>query len=600
MQKYNSRQEVPEKYKFDLNDIYPDVESYNKGYEKCAELIDKLSQYKGKMKDPKSIYEFLKLCNETYTLLYRIIIYAYLLNDIDLDNSDNKERVSKAFDLDGKYGIAISFFEPELLELSKDEYEKLFEYEELKEFKSSLDDTYRRKDHILPEEQEIIISKLNNASANYDDLSATMINSLNDYGTVNIDGEEEKITATNISRLLKNKDRSIRKEIYNKYYNVLDQYSALFAALLNGFVKTNITNCQLHNYKDAWDAKVFNTKMPTEAYDALINTTEEHVEVYQKYWDTFKNILGLDELHPYDLGLEVSGSNREYSIEEAQEICLKAVAPLGEEYYNQFKKIFDNKYVDYACYPGKVNGAYSIAGIDFDSRIMMSYNYDLNSISTIIHEGGHNVHHHYVTENNPTQYRDVNSLICEVASLTNECLLSSYLAENGRDDGEKMEAIDNILSVFLANIFSSVREGKIEQDFYNYVKGGNVITKDYMNDLFHKSNEKYYGDKLVIDNYKGLSWILISHYYMNYYLFSYAFSLCVASYVASEILNGNEDMRQRYLEFLKLGSDTEIVDAYNVLGVDITDKKVYERAIEYCDSMIDKLNGLNKEVRYGK
>ena len=289
-----------------------------------------------------------------------------------------------------------------------------------------------------------------------------------------------------------------------------------------------------------------------------------------------------------DLNLEMVKLDKEYSIEDAENLCLEAIKVLGEDYYKHFKKAFDNHYIDYAQYPKKCSGGYSASGLDFDSRILMSFNYDLTSVSTIIHEVGHNVHHQYLVENNPLQYRESSSLIAEIASLTNECLLSSYLANNGKTKEEKLKGIENILDVIVSNLFGAVREGKMEQDFYNHVLAGNTISKDYMDTLTKKAIDRYYGNTVNKDEYYGLSWVSRSHYYMNYYLFAYSFCISIAAYVASEILKGNKDMLDKYIKFLKTGSDKDTVDIYKVLGIDITDKNVYIKAIKYFDDMLDK------------
>lgn len=595
MQTYNNRSEVPDKYKWNLTDIYPDIDAFNKQFEELKELINKLNTYEGCTKNPEKLYEFLK--NDIYAvcLLYKVNVYAFLINDQELGISENMDRMAKAEELESKYSNAIAFFSPELLKLSNEEYNKLFEYKELGEFKHSLDDIYRAKEHILPSDKEVVINDLNSASPNFGNASATLLNKLHDYGTVVIDGKEEKITQTNLSRLLKNENKEVRKEVREKYHKVLKQYADMSAILLNGYVKNNLVNAKLHNYKDAWDAKLFSNKMPNEAYEALVSAVEANVDKLQKYFKVYKETLHLDKLEMEDLSLEMIKLDNEYSIEDAQELCLNAIKPLGEDYYKHFRKVFDNHYIDYAGYPGKCSGGYSASGFDFDSRILLSYNYDLSSVSTIIHEGGHNVHHQYITENNPMQYREVGSLVAEVASLTNECLLSSYLADNGKDKKEKLKGIENILDVIISNLFGAVREGKMEQDFYNYVNEGNNITTDYMNKLTLDSINKYYGDVVEKDEYTGLSWARRSHYYMNYYMYAYSICISIASYVASEILNGNKEMLDNYIKFLSTGSSVDNVDIFAILGVDVTDKNVYIKAIDYFNSMIDKFVELNRE-----
>ena len=271
---------------------------------------------------------------------------------------------------------------------------------------------------------------------------------------------------------------------------------------------------------------------------------------------------------------------------------MKAIEPLGSDYNQLMNKIFVNRYVDYAQYPGKCSGGYSLATDTKDSRILMSYNYDLDSVSTLIHEGGHNVHHQLVTANNPVIYRNISNLVAEVASLTNECLLSNYLANNADSKKERLAGISNILTVFVSNFYGAVREGKMEQDFYDLVDNDGTITKDYMDELNLNSLKKYYGKEIILTDYDKCSWESRSHYYMNYYLYNYAFCISVASYVSSEIIKGNKDMLEKYMKFLGTGSNVWPKDAFKILGVDLTEDKVYERAISFFDSLLDEYEAI--------
>lgn len=592
MKKYKTRADVEEKYKWDLTDLFKDDNDFEKSYKKAKKDVTELKKYVGCTKDKDKLLEFLTKDINTIALVERLYIYSYLINDQELGNSKSIDRKNKTSDLYNLYSLNVSFFNPELLKLSTDEYNDLFKDDKLLEFKKSLDDIYRNKEHILDEKSENIISELTNAMNHFEDMSSTMLNSEHDYGDIIIDGEKEKITTTNYRRLMKNEDRNLRKEVREKFTKVIDRYGVSSSQFLNGYVKSSITLSKLHNFKDAWDAKLFGLKLTDKAYNALINVVENSVASLKKYYDVYKKRFKLDNLYQYDLGLDFTSSKKEYSIEEAQELCLKVIKPLGEDYVNHFKKIFENRYIDYAQYPSKCSGGYSFAPMDRDSRILMSYNYDLESISTIIHEGGHNVHHQYVAEENPLEYRGVSSLIAEVASLTNECLLSNYLANNAKDNDTKIAGISNIVDVIISNLFGAVREGKIELDFYNYVNDGNTITKDYMKGLEIESLKKYYGDKVILDELSGLSWIRRSHYYMNYYLFNYTFCISVATNVATKILDGNKDMLDKYLKFLKTGSDVDVLDVFKIIDIDLEDKCVYENAIKYFDSMVNKLNDL--------
>ena len=596
MQKYNSRKDVPEKYKWDLKSIFSSEEAYKESFAKCEKAIQKLSEYNGKLTDAKTIADFLDEYFKVLQLAYRIYIYAYIINDEELGNSKSIARKTKAEELINNFIISTSFFEPEILKISPKNYEKLFnDNPKLLEYKVSLDDIYRNKKHILSAEKENIITSLNNAMNHFDDASSTMLNSLHDYGYITINGEKEKITSTNYIKFMKNKDKKVRNKVRNSYYKVVGQYAPLSARFLNDYVNNNIVDSNIHNFESSFSRKLFNRKMQKKAYDVLINTVKENTDVLTKYFDLFKKVLNLKKLTLADLNLDLAGANTEYSIEDAMEITMKAVKPLGDDYGKHFKKIFDEHYIDFATYKGKCSGGYSISGYDNITRILLSFNYNLSSVSTIIHECGHCVHHMYLTENNPIWYREKPTIISEVASLTNECLLSEYFVQNSSNKEEKLAGIANILKVFISNLFGAVREGEMELDFYDYAQKGGTLTADYLNDLTKKSLQTYYGKNVELDDYANLSWAPRSHYYMNFYLFDYAFCISVASNVASKIISGDKVMLEKYLNFLKTGGDKTAEETFAVLGFDINDKEVYQNAIKYFESLIIKFNKIYEE-----
>ena len=595
MKKYSSRSEVPDKYKWDLSDFFKNEEDFNNNYEIAKKLIDENKNFINCTKDSNKLYEFIIHDEKTNSIIENLYVYAYLKNDEELGNSKSIDRKNKAISLITNYSTSVSFFNPELLKLDKDSYEKLFDNKKLLDYKFMLDEIYKNKEHVLSEKEEIIINELESAMNNFDDISSTMLNSEHDYGTVKIDNEDVQIRQTNLRKLLKNDDRNIRKEVSFKYKSTLDKYGQTSASLLDSFVKANNVNAKLHNFKNAWDRKLFDYNMPQKAYDALVNVTLSNTDSLQRYYKLFKERLNLDELHDYDLNMDITRSNKSYTIEDGLELIKNSLSILGDEYIKCYEKIIDKHYIDFCEYKGKCSGGYSLNSSDHDSRILLSFNDDLESISTIAHECGHNVHHQFVQKYNPIQYRNITTLVAEVVSLTNECLLSSYLATNGKTKEERLEGIDNILGVIVSNLFGAVREAKMESDFYNYSLEGNAITKDYMNNLDRESLKKFYGDTIVLDDYSHTGWIRRSHYYMDYYLYNYAFCISVASSVASKILSNDKKMLENYIKFISLGSDIYPIDAFKVLGIDITDEKVYKDAINYFNSLIDEFEKISKE-----
>ena len=594
MQKYNSRKDVPDKYKWDLKDFYKDEKDFNEELTSVKNDLKKVSKYVGCTKKDTDLLAFLEFNLELERRLENLYVYSYLINDQELGKKESIERKSNIEKLVGEYNALTSFFNPELLKLSKEEYNALFNNKDLLKYKNYLDLVYRDKDHILSESEEQIVSKLVTAMDHFDDISSTMLNSEHNYGKVKVDNETITIATNNCRSLMRNKNREVRKTVYNKFNKKIDEYSTTSASLLNSYVSMNNELASIRKYKSSWDEHLFGLNMDDKVFRALVNTVEENLPSLHKYYELRREILGLDKLTCYDLVVPLNEIKKEYTIEDAQELILNALKPLGEEYLSHYKKVFDNHYIDYCQYKGKCSGGYSFATLDKDSRILMSYNYDLDSVSTIAHEGGHNVHHQFLKENNPIMYRNPESIVCEVASLTNECLLSNYLVNNGTKE-EQLAGLANIINVIVSNLFGAVREGYIEEKFNNLVHKGGTITKEFMDKEVLKSLKKYYGPAVKVDKKAKNSWVNRSHYYMSYYLYSYAICISVASYVATNILNGNKDMLTKYIAFLKTGSDKWPMEAFEVLGINLESKEVYENAIKYFDSLVTKYKEIKDE-----
>lgn len=587
MYKYKDRKEVPKKYKWNLTDYFKNEKTFNESLNKTKLLVEELKEYKGCTKDGKKLADYLTKEIEAYSNALDLYVYSYLLNDEELGIKANIERKNKTKELMNDLEINTSFFENELLSLSNIEYEKLIKSNnKLKEFKSDLDRIYRNKKHIIPEKEENIITKIGFATNNFSSISSNMLNKEHDYGKIKIDNEYITITTNNYSQIMENSNRKIRKQAYTKFYDKIEDYSTTSAELLNSYVKYNNTNAILHNFESAWHRKLFYLNLDEKVFKSLVSAVNEKANIMTNYYSLKKKILGLKKIYPYDLGVHLTKNNKEYTIEEAQELIKDSLRPLGKDYLNKLDKIFDNNYIDYCGYKGKCSGGYSFGTLTKNSRILMSYNGGLDSVSTIIHESGHNIHHQYLIENNNIQHRDQTNLVCEVASLTNECLLSHYLSKNGKIIEEKLSGIENILRIITTNLFGAVREGKIEEEMYKELNTKGLVTKEFLDSLVEKSLKKYYGNVVTYDDKIKNSWITRSHYYMNFYLYSYAISISVAIKVANEIINGNKKMLEKYIRFLSTGSDIWTIDVFKILGIDLTDKNIYLNAIEYFNKLL--------------
>lgn len=597
MKLYNSRNEVEEKYKWDLSEYFKDEEEFDSCFKIIDNKINNISKYIGCTKNSNKLYEYLEESIFIDINVMDLYAYAILINDQELGISKSIERLNKTISLYTKNNSANSFFAPELLKLNKLEYDNLFKNEKLIKYKSYLDKIYRNVAHILSDNEEKIVNELTSSVDHFSEISSTLLSSEHKYGYVTIDKKEIEIANNNYSSLMKNSDIKIRKEIYKKFNKVLNQYSSTCASILNSYVSMNETIAKIHKFNSSWEEKLFSYNLTDKVYKLLVKSAEENLEPLHKYYRLRKKVLNLKKLHSYDLYVKLSDNDSEYSIEDAWDIIINSLKVLGNDYITKLKKVRDNRNIDYCQYKGKCFGGYNISTLDKFSRILMSYNYDLDSISTIAHESGHHVNHQYIYENNDSIYRENTVIVAEVASLTNEILLSNYLLKNSDNVNEKLAGLENIIDIFISNFYGAIREGKLEQNMHNWVLNGNTITNDYMNNEASKSLKKYYGKEVITDNYSNLSWIRRSHYYTYYYLYSYAISVSTAVNCAKKIIDGDSKFISKYKKFLSLGSDVWPIDAYKILGIDLENENVYIDAINYFNSLVDTYNKLVTEER---
>lgn len=596
MKQYKNREEVEEKYKWDLTEYYKNDNEFFETYSKLNKELDILKNYVGCTTDSFKLYEYLDKEIKYETEIERMYIYASVRNDELLGQPIPLDMLNKASLLITKLNNLTAFFNPELLKITNTSYEQLFiTNSKLNDYKSYLDNIYRYKEHVLNEEEEKLVTSLVAATDDFSNISSNLLNSEHNYGKIEMDdGKKIELTTTNSRFLKTSRNRKIRKEADTKILKKASFYATTSASLLNNYVKLEDTLASIYHFDNSLDAKLFSNELNIKVYDVLSSTVRGHVDSLQRYYSVRKKILGLDELYIYDLSAKLTNCDKEYSIEEAQKIVREALKPLGADYLSKYDKIINNRYIDYCQYKGKCSGGYSISGHTINSRILMSYNYDFESISTIAHEAGHNINHQYLIENNFLPYRENAIINAEVTSLINECLLANYMIKNAKTKEEKILGLESIIGVIESNLFGAVREGDMERLMHENVHNGNCLTKEFMNKITKDSLKYYYGDKVKLTKYSPYKWIYRIHYYSKFYLYSYAICISVASSLANDILNGNKEILDKYLQYIKTGSNIKPLDAFKILGIDLEKDDVYLNAIKYFDSLVDELEELTK------
>lgn len=589
MEKYQSRKDVPDKYKWDLSNFVKDENDYQEKVKYIKENLPKLKEFVGCTKNGEKLYEYMEFDISLAGAIEGLDGYTFALQDEDLANDDAKEKRQFVLNILTQYSYESSFFNPELLSLSKEEYDALYKFEDLKKYKSYLDDQYRFKNHTLTEEEKKMVSLLTQDLPTYSNIQATIINSCNNYGEVTLeDGTVETLTLTNYRSLLRKSGREKRKEIYLKFQSVIRQYAPIIATSLNNYVKEKASLAKISKFESAWNQKMFALNLSTNVFNALTSAVEERKNLNVKYRNLRIKVLGIDDLMPWDSAVDIAKDKKEYTIEDAQKLVLEALKPLGEDYIKHFKHIFDSNSIDYCQYKGKRSGAYSLSAFnEHDSKILMSFNGNFLNVSTIAHEGGHHVNHQYICENNLPLYSRCSSIVAEVASLTNEFLLSYYMSYS-KDKDEALKGLSNAIDLIDNNIVGAVIEGNVERRMYEEVEKGGSLTTAFLDNLVEKELLKFTCTNELKHEYQKNMWCLRNHYYKFFYLYSYSICASVASFVAKNIIEGNKEVLDNYLKFLKCGTDMSITDTYKILGVDLEDKKTYEEAMSFYDSLMDK------------
>ncbi len=595
MKKYKNRQEVPEKYKVDLSTIFASDKEWQKSLEENQQELKKFFDYKKEIENPKILKKYLDENMIIFSNLMELYIYAYILHDVDLKEEKYIVMKNKIESLFSEYENSTSFFKPYIIRLTQEEYNSLFlENKELEVYRKYLDEIYEEKDHVLKENEEKIINTLSETFLSYQNIMSSLIDQEHDYGKIKLEnGNSILIASNNISYLKKNPSIKIRKKAVKQFMKKIEQYQNTESALLNNHIKNNCNIALLKNYQSPWQQKLKEIHIKDQVFENLKNAAKEEKKAWQDYYKLIQEVLNIRKLHCYDILLDWNKNGKEYTIEEAESIVLEALKLLGENYNKKLEKIFKHHCIDYCQYPGKFNGGYNFELRRQESKIVMNFQGDFSDILTIAHEAGHHVQQQYINENNPLQYRNTSTFVAEVASLTNEFLVNSFIIKNGKNKVEKLIGIEYTLKTFQNNFFGAVREAEMEQKMYKYVLEGNTITANFLNDLTISSMTEYLDDCLIdIENNK-LSWVTRSHYFMDFYLYSYALCVVVAALLANRILKKEKGILEDYEAFLKCGFDKTPKEAYEKLGINIEDKNVIIEGINFFKEQIELYKKIN-------
>lgn len=597
--KQKSRNEIDNNYKWDLSKIYLNDSLWEEDYNLLKKDINDISKFKGIItRSSKDLLDYLKTYNSLDRRLEKLYMYAHLNHDADTTFAKYQEMQGKVLKLLNDFSALDSYANPELMSVDYDVIENFInELDELKEYEYLLENLYRFKDHILSDKEEEILSNLSLSLDNASDTYEALTDSDLKFDDIKDEfGNDVELTESNYTNFLHSSNRNVRKEAFTRLLETYGNYKNAISSTFSGNIKTLTSLAKIKKYNSSLEASLFNDKIDVEVYNNLIKTVKDNMNVIYKYYDLKKEVLELDELHLYDIYLElVKDLDKEYSFEEAKELVINALEPLGSEYVNDLKQAFSQKWIDVYNNVGKRGGAYSSGGYDTFPYILLNYECKLKDVSTLAHELGHSMHTYYSIKNNSyTNYR-YKIFVAEVASTVNELLLNFYLLKNSNDISEKLYILNSLMELFKGTIYRQVMFAEFERDCHKRYENGEVLTNELLCNEYYKLNKEYFGDNVVVDEQIKYEWERIPHFYYNFYVYKYAIGLSCACYIVDGILNGRENAREDYLKFLSLGGSDYPVNELKTAGIDITSSEVILSAIKMFDNIIEDFKQICKK-----
>lgn len=590
------RKDIPKEYKWNLEKMYASDEDWNTDLNSIKDIAEKIVKYAGKIgESSENLLSVLELSDEISRKIENVYVYARMRKDED--NRVDKYQImsEKAQAVSVEVQMKVSFITPEIINIPEEKiYSFLEENRELKIYEFMLKEIIRQKKHVLSKEEEQIVAQFGEITSAPENVFRMINNADMKFNNIKDEnGEEVELTHGRYIKFLESENRDVRKEAFKSMYAAYTNQKNTIATTLNYSVKSDILYSRLRKYKFALEASLDGDNIPLDVYDNLIKTIHDNLDTMYRYVDIRKKLLNVDELHMYDIYTPmIKDVDYNISYEEAKEILLNALKPMGEEYLSIVKKGLEDKWVDVYENKGKTSGAYSFGTYDSYPYILMNYQNDINSLFTLAHEMGHSMHSYYSHKNQPYVYGGYKIFVAEVASTVNEALLMEYLLNNTDNKDEKMYLINHFLEQFRGTVYRQTMFAEFEKMIHEKVEQGEALTADALCNDYYKLNKLYFGDNIAIDDEIKMEWARIPHFYTAYYVYKYATGYSAAIALSQQILNGGPKARDRYIDFLKGGSSDYPINLLKGAGVDMTKTKPISDALDVFKKLVEEMESI--------
>lgn len=585
------RKDIDQKLKWDTTSIYEKDEDFYEDIENVKNLADKLVGFKGKITASLDNFkDFIKLDEEFSRKLEKACVYASLKSDEDTRVTKYQEMDQVATNTYVALTEALSFVRPELLAIDQEKIKEYLKDPEIAHLSHYFEDIARYKDHTLDEKSEQIIASFGKTAQNPSATYMIFSNADMSFPSVEKDGEEIEITDANFVNLQQDKDRDFRREVYEKYYKTYRQFSNTLASTLDGDFSAHNTEAKLRGFSSAREMSLFANNLPEEIYDNLLGVVHDNVDIHRDYTTLRKEFLGVDDLGFHDIYMPlVKDYDRKIEFDEAKEIVLEAIKPLGEEYVEVARKGFETGWFDVCPNKGKRGGAYSSGSYDTQPFILLNYTNTIDDVFTVIHELGHSMHSYYTRSNQEYQYGSYSIFLAEIASTTNELLLLDYMLKNSKSEEETAYLLNYFVNQFKSTVFRQTMFAEFEHKVNKLVERGEPIPAERLHGIYKELNEELFGEDIEVDEFISAEWARIPHFYMFYYVFQYATGFMSAVALSQKILHGTDEDRAAYLNYLKAGESEYPLEVLKKAGVDMTGKDAMQKAMDVARDALKDL-----------
>lgn len=592
---FEDRKDIEEKYTWNLEKIYKNLDEFEKDFEYVKEFSKNIGNYKGKLSDEKQVVNLFKDLEKVYRTLTKLMNYAHMKKDQDGSVTLYQGLMSRVEQFYYAFSAESSFIDTELISQDESYLKSLLENESLKDVRFKIKGLIRSKEHILSEEAEKILSMFGSSMDAPSNIAGIFKNVDMEFpNTKNEKGEEVRLNEGNYVAFISSKDREVRKEAYEKFYETYKSYKNTLATCLSTSITNDVLYAKAKKFNSTLEGNLFGNNIDKSVYLNAIEVIHENFDKIHKYIDLKKKLLNVEDLRSYDLYVPLfENPVKDIPYEKALEISFKALAPLGEEYLNIFKEAVDNRWIDVYINKGKRSGAYSSGCYDTDPYILLNYSNTFNDVSTLVHEMGHSIHSYYSRKNQTFFNSNYPIFSAEIASTCNEHLLNKYMQDT-TEGKEKLYFINKEIENIRTTVFRQLLFAEFELITHEMVERGEALTSDSFSLIWKDLNEKYYGKSLILDDYIIYEWSRIPHFYSAYYVYQYATGYAASFAFSQDILKNGERAVENYINnFLKMGGSNYPIEILKSAKVDMTTKAPMQKVM---DRFSELLNILEKNI----